>query len=113
MSGSVSEHFVRYADEIAVVQLADMPNRVELGAGELPCVEFLRTVRQSGFAGVYELEHYLTEPTVSGEERALELLRGIDQAASLPKLGDIDAAGSRLETSSRNHDCADSPFPGS
>jgi hydroxypyruvate isomerase len=79
MEGGLVENLVRYADQVAVMQLADMPGRVELGAGSIDFVKLLRTARECGISGPYELEHNLSQAGIVGERRALERLRSIDR----------------------------------
>lgn len=65
-------------DLIAVIQVADMPGRVELGAGEIDWIPFLREIKRRDFAGLVEFELEVSEPGLDGERKLLERLAEID-----------------------------------
>lgn len=80
MDGDLSANLLRVAAEIAVVQVADVPNRFEPGTGEINFVNLFRQVRDSGFKGLVEMEHYFSIPGRAGEDAALRALKGINAA---------------------------------
>ena len=65
---------------VALVQAADVPGRVDLGAGTLDWPAILRWIRAQGYAGLIELEHLPLEDSAAGEQRMLARLRAIDAA---------------------------------
>ncbi len=78
MDGNVIKNFYDVRDVVEVVQLADSPDRLEPGCGEIPLRDFLRGLRDAGYSGLVELEHNLSEPGLAGEQLALKRLREID-----------------------------------
>jgi hydroxypyruvate isomerase len=68
-------------DDIAVLQLADMPGRVEPGAGDIDFASILAHAIRKGYSGLVELEYGWTEPGPQSERRGLEALRALDAQA--------------------------------
>jgi hydroxypyruvate isomerase len=79
-------------DDIALLQLADMPGRVEPGAGSLEITELLTHAVRRGYGGLVDLEHHWSQPGEEGELRGLQLLREIDRRAR--RAADLEVAGS-------------------
>ncbi|RXT54253.1 sugar phosphate isomerase/epimerase family protein [Bradyrhizobium betae] len=73
--------FVDAYDHINTLQLADMPGRMEVGAGEINFVSLLAHAIRRGYDGLVELEHQWSQPGVSGEQNGLEMLSSVDLAA--------------------------------
>jgi len=67
-------------DRVGLVQAADVPDRVDLGAGKLDWPAILRWIRAHGYVGLVEIEHEPLEPGAAGERRLLDRLRSIDDA---------------------------------
>jgi hydroxypyruvate isomerase len=65
---------------VGLVQAADLPGRVDLGAGTLDWPSILRWIRSQDYAGLVELEHVPFEDSAAGEQRMLERLRAVDDA---------------------------------
>ena len=65
---------------VGLVQAADLPGRVDLGAGTLDWPLILRWIRSQDYAGLIELEHLPVEDSAAGEQRMLERLRAVDDA---------------------------------
>jgi hydroxypyruvate isomerase len=65
---------------VGLVQVADVPGRIDLGAGTLDWPAILRWVRAQGYAGLIEIEHLPLEDSAAGEQRLLERLQGVDAA---------------------------------
>ena len=65
---------------VGLVQAADLPGRVDLGAGTLDWPLILRWIRSQDYAGLIELEHLPLEDSAAGEQRLLERLRVVDDA---------------------------------
>jgi hydroxypyruvate isomerase len=73
---------LRLAQDLLVrVQIADLPGRVEPGAGELTRAlqDVVVEAISSGYAGVVDLEHGWLEPGKAGEQAGLERLRQFDE----------------------------------
>lgn len=77
----VLDSYLAAFDDIAVLQLADMPDRVEPGAGEIDFVPILGHAIIRGYQGLVELEHHWSTPGPGAEERGLENLRAIEARA--------------------------------
>lgn len=80
MDGEVIANLEATWDRIGVIQVADIPGRLELGSGELDWVNILRFVRDRGYMGLIELEHVVSKPGIEGERAVLDNLRAIDRA---------------------------------
>ena len=80
MDGDLSANLARVGPEIAVVQVADVPNRFEPGTGEINFVNLFRQIRDNGFSGLVEMEHYFSIPGKAGEDAALRALQEINAA---------------------------------
>ena len=91
MGEPVLETYVRAYDDIFSLQLADLPGRIEPGAGELEFIGVLSTAMKRGFGGLVELEHHWSKPGEAAERLGLELLRDIDRRAAAAARGaDLD-----------------------
>jgi hydroxypyruvate isomerase len=71
----VVEAVERSAGVIGMVQAADVPGRVEPGAGRLPWPAIFGALHRAGYAGLVELELEPSIPGVEGETALLERLR--------------------------------------
>lgn len=80
MDGDVLGHLERAWDGIGILQIADPPDRTELGRHELDWVNILRAVSARGYRGLIEYEVIPSRPGVEGEQAALAALREIDAA---------------------------------
>ncbi|MDB5393447.1 MAG: sugar phosphate isomerase/epimerase [Rhodospirillales bacterium] len=80
MDGNVIQNLKAVWDKVAVIQVADIPGRLELGSGELNWVNIFRTIRELGYTGLIELEHLISRPGAAGERMLLDNLRIIDDA---------------------------------
>jgi hydroxypyruvate isomerase len=80
MDGNLLVNFERCFDEVAIVQIADVPGRAELGMGEVDWVNVLRGVRAHGYAGLIEYEVFPSCPGADGEQAALAALHAVDAA---------------------------------
>ncbi len=65
---------------VGLVQAADVPGRIDLGAGTLDWPRILRWVRAQDYAGLIEIEHLPLDDSADGEQRLLERLRAVDAA---------------------------------
>jgi hydroxypyruvate isomerase len=68
----------RAEGHVALVQVADLPGRVEPGAGELEIADVLVAVAKSGYTGLVDLEHNWKSPTKDGERVGLDRLMRLD-----------------------------------
>jgi hydroxypyruvate isomerase len=80
MDGDVLGNLTRAWDEIAILQVADNPDRAELGQGELNWINIFRTIKGLGYTGLTELEFLIASEDLAGEQRLLKTLRAIDDA---------------------------------
>lgn len=62
------------AEEIGLIQFADIPDRVDPGLGRLDWTAILRQIAAQRYRGVIELEFEPADPTKEGEARMLERL---------------------------------------
>ena len=63
---------------IAGVQAADLPDRIDLGAGQLDWPAILKGLAAVGYDGLIELEHEPLEISEAGERALLQRLRSIE-----------------------------------
>ena len=80
MDGNIVDNLNLCWDEIAILQIADVPGRTEIGIGELNWVTLLRALRERGYKGLVEYEIFPTGQGAAGERVALDALRKIDAA---------------------------------
>lgn len=80
MGEDILTSFSEVFDQIALLQLADDPGRVEPGAGKLPLVELAAAAVRRGYSGLIDLEHDWLSPDREGETVGLERLRTFDDA---------------------------------
>lgn len=78
MDGHVLGHLDQAWDEVAIVQVGDVPNRSEIGISELNWVAILRALIAKGYDGLIEYEIFPSRPGAEGEQAALAALRAID-----------------------------------
>jgi hydroxypyruvate isomerase len=76
--GNVLRHLEQFWPLIGAIQIADLPGRVELGAGRLDWPALLGAMRRRGWQGLLELEHMPAEESLAGEHRLVERLRALD-----------------------------------
>ncbi|MDD3799902.1 MAG: TIM barrel protein, partial [Novosphingobium sp.] len=67
-------------DIIGGIQVADIPGRVEPGAGTLDWIAILGAIADRGYAGLVEVELLTEEDSAAGEARLVGNLRAIDAA---------------------------------
>lgn len=79
MDGDVLAAYRRARNHIGLIQLADMPGRIEPGAGMIDIIAFLSEALRDGNAdGLIELEHGWSQPTIEVQRLGIEALREID-----------------------------------
>ncbi len=66
-------------DEIAYIQVADNPGRVEPGAGEINFPVVFQRLAEKGFTGIVGLEFGPSQPGQAGESAVLEALRPLNR----------------------------------
>jgi hydroxypyruvate isomerase len=81
MDGSLITNLREVIDLVALVQIADVPGRIEPGLGEINFETFFAELMTLGYNGLVELEHLWAEPGVDSETRGLARLRALDAAA--------------------------------
>jgi len=65
-------------DIVGGIQAADVPDRTDLGTGELDWPAILGWIADRGYTGLVEIEHEPAEDSMEGETRLVERLRRID-----------------------------------
>jgi sugar phosphate isomerase/epimerase len=70
----------RGAGDIGLVQVADIPNRIDLGAGSIDWPAFFIALAATGYVGLIELEHEASMPGIAGEAALVARLSAIDRA---------------------------------
>jgi hydroxypyruvate isomerase len=84
MDGDVVDAYHRARHHIGLIQLADMPGRVEPGAGTIDFESLLKLIRQNGDPDqLIDLEHGWTEQSVAVENAGLLKMRAIDATLDL------------------------------
>src|SRR5262249_12318760 len=81
MDGHPIAHLEATWDSIAVVQLADVPGRLEPGTGGVDFPAVLGLLKRRGFKGLVELEFNWSAPGREAEQAGIERLRKLDAAA--------------------------------
>lgn len=74
MPGVLAAHW----DLVGGIQAADMPGRIDLGAGELDWPAILGWIAARGWPGLAEIEHEPLDPSIEGERRLVERLARIE-----------------------------------
>lgn len=77
----VVSRFIEWYEQIALIQLADHPDKVEPGAGTIDFVSLLAYAMRHSFSGLVELEHVWAQEGIAGETTGLERVRAVDAAA--------------------------------
>ena len=78
MHGDLLDRFRAAYDRIVLIQLADLPGRVEPGAGTLDLVPLAAEAIARGYVGLVDLEHGWLTPNAQGESDGLTRLRTFD-----------------------------------
>jgi hydroxypyruvate isomerase len=60
-------------DQIALIQMADVPTRTEPGSGELNFANILKKIDEKGYTGLIEMEHGHSKDGVEGEKHSLDV----------------------------------------
>lgn len=81
MGEPVVQTYIDAYDDIALLQLADMPGRVQPGAGTIDMVQILAHAMRKRYTGLVDLEHGWSDPSKSGEQKGLEQLAQIEAKA--------------------------------
>jgi hydroxypyruvate isomerase len=72
-TGNIIENIDRVWDEIVCFQIADAPKRTEPNSGEMNYTTILKHIQSNGYDGLIEMEHSVSQPGKSGEEKVLEI----------------------------------------
>lgn len=81
MGHDVPSALAECRDDIGLIQLADIPGRVDPGLGQLDCAAILRQIAKQGYPNPVELEFEPVDRTAEGEARMLSRLARIIEAA--------------------------------
>lgn len=76
--GDLAERFDDAFDDIILLQLADLPGRVEPGAGRLDLVSIAARSVTRGYAGLVDLEHGWANLSAAGESEGLARVQLFD-----------------------------------
>lgn len=79
MDGDLLSALRKAWDHIVLIQVADLPGRVEPGGGELQIVDVLAEAIKSGYDGFVDLEHGWLDSTRDGEQAGLERIKQLDE----------------------------------
>ena len=82
MEGNLMAPFRAGFDHMLLLQLADLPGRVEPGAGTLDLVAVAAEAIVRGYNGLVDLEHGWRDPSPEGEVAGLAGLRAFDEQVS-------------------------------
>src|SRR5262249_33309451 len=82
MGDPVSQTYVEAYDDIALLQLADMPGRVAPGTGAIDMVHIIVHAMRRGYSGLVDLEHGWSHPGKAAEQEGLERLAQIEAIAT-------------------------------
>ena len=86
MGDDVNNAYRRARHHIGLIQLADMPGRVEPGAGTIDFESLLKLIQQYGDSDqLIDLEHGWTERSVAAESAGLLKMRTLDATLDLNK----------------------------
>lgn len=66
--------------DVAYVQVADTPGRLEPGTGEVNYANVFRHLRAKGYAGLVGIEHGASRPGREGERALIDAYRAVDPA---------------------------------
>ena len=81
MDGDVVRQLEAAWDQVAIVQLADTPGRLEPGSGEIDFAAVLGVLKRRRFHGLVELEFGWSVPGIETEQAFIERLRRLDATA--------------------------------
>jgi hydroxypyruvate isomerase len=87
MDGDLLQNLRDTWDAIALIQIADNPDRLEPGKGEINFKSVFRTIRELGYSGLVELEHNWSTPSKETEERGIKYLRYLDNGITSESVG--------------------------
>jgi hydroxypyruvate isomerase len=81
MGHDVPSKLAACRDDIGLIQLADSPDRVDPGLGQLDCVAILRQIAEQDYPNPVELEFEPVDRTAEGEAQMLSRLARIIETA--------------------------------
>ena len=79
--GNLINNMISAWDEIAYIQLGDVPGRKQPGTGEINYKKVLDWIYNKGYRGILGMEHGIDAKGVEGEKRLIEAYRRIDLSA--------------------------------
>ena len=82
MDGDLIRAFEEARELVVALQVADMPGRVEPGAGGLALTDLVVEAVRTGYDGLVDLEHQWLDPTPDGEHAGLGRIREFDRQVS-------------------------------
>ncbi len=78
MDGNLLTNLEAVWDSVEVIQVANVPGRIEPELGEIAMLPFLNGLVARGYSGLIELEHLWATPGVEAEQRGIAFLRHVD-----------------------------------
>jgi hydroxypyruvate isomerase len=78
MDGNILYNLSQVWDNVAIAQIADVPNRTEIGIGEVNWRTVLHYFVDRKFPGLIEYEIFPSKPGIEGEKAALKALCDLD-----------------------------------
>jgi len=85
MDGDVLSNLDRVGDAVEIVQIANVPGRVEPDAGELSMRPLLQRLLDRGYSGLVELEHFWSVRGRECEQRGIAYLKELDRQLLPPE----------------------------
>lgn len=67
-------------DEIAYIQVGDVPGRKEPTTGEINYKRVFQWLHDKGYKGIVGMEHGISKKGIEGEKRLIESYREVDLA---------------------------------
>lgn len=78
--GDLIANFDRTWQEVAYVQVGDVPGRAEPTTGEINYTNVFKHLRDKGYKGIIGMEHELSQPGKAGEQAVIDAYRTVDKA---------------------------------
>jgi hydroxypyruvate isomerase len=80
MDGNILDHLDRAWNDVAIIQIADVPGRSDIGVGEVNWITVLRDLRRRKYGGLVGYEVFPSSAGSEGEQAAVDALRRVDAA---------------------------------
>ncbi|QBG47908.1 xylose isomerase [Verrucomicrobia bacterium S94] len=77
-NGNLIHNLDRAWDEIAYIQVGDVPGRKEPTTGEINYKNIFQHLHQKGYKGIIGMEHGISRPGIEGERSLIQAYREVD-----------------------------------